>query len=182
MTTTDVVASTLAPAADLDWVEELLMGRPNPWEASLICGSSGHDIPGQLIRHRSRPVVVCLNVAELVDRAAAPGHGPYRDKTDALDALAVDADEDELDALNDQAIQLHQHWQARYTDYAAGFTAAVHQVAAELGVPVPVRVQANTDPDDPCGRPGNSGQPWADEWIDPLACLLYTSPLSLIHI
>jgi hypothetical protein len=131
----------------------------------------GYDTD-QLIRHRSRPVVVCLNVAELVERVGAPGHGPYRDQTDALDALAVDADEDVLDRLNDEAIRLYQQWQARYADYAAGFTAAVQQIATELGVPVPVRVQANTDPDDACGRPGNSGQPWADEWIDPLACAL----------
>jgi hypothetical protein len=63
-------------AANLGSVDRLMAGRPGSWEADLVerlvTGTTG-DRPEDLIRYRTAPVVVPLNVRELADEANVPG-------------------------------------------------------------------------------------------------------------
>ena len=176
----DFLADALAAVtANLGGVEELLAGRSGSWEAALVDqlvnGTLGYDpIDAELIRRRTEPVTVTLNVASLVDEHAAPGNGPYIDALDQLDARYDGATEAEQEHLDLAAGELHRDWTDRYTAYADRFTAAVHAAAARLGVTVPVTVEASTDPDNVYGEPDNTGDPgWADRPTDLLAWQLW---------
>ena len=102
----DFLADALAAVtANLGGVEELLAGRSGSWEAALVDqlvnGTLGYDpTDAELIRRRTAPVTVTLNVASLVDEHAAPGNGPYIDALDQLDARydgATEAEQEHLD-------------------------------------------------------------------------------------
>jgi len=181
----DFLADALAAVtANLGGVEELLAGRSGSWEADLVDqlvgGTLGYDPDdAELIRRRTEPVTVRLNVASLVDEQAAPGNGPYIDAMDALDARYDQAStEAEHEALDLAAGELHRDWTDRYTAYADRFTAAVHAAAARLGVTVPVTVETSTNPDNVYGEPDNTGDPgWADRPTDLLAWQLWRAAL-----
>lgn len=180
----DFLADSLAAVtANLGGVAELLAGRSGSWEAALVDqlvnGTLGYDsTDAELIRRRTEPVTVTLNVASLVDQHAAPGNGPYIDALDELDARYDVANESEQEHLDVAAGELHRDWTDRYIAYADRFSAAVHAAAAQLGVTVPVTVEASTDPDNVYGQPDNTGDPgWADRHTDLLAWQLWRAAL-----
>lgn len=118
----DFLADALAAVtANLGGVEELLAGRSGSWEADLvdrlITGTIGYEPDdAELIRRRTEPVLVRLNVASLVDEHAAPANGPYIDAMDALDASYDTATtETEQEHLDLAAGELHRDWTDRYT-------------------------------------------------------------------
>ena len=180
----DFLADAMAAVtANLGGVEELLAGRSGSWEATLVDqlvnGTLGYDpTDAELIRPRTEPVTVTLNVASLVDEHAAPGNGPYIDALDQLDARCNGATEAEQEQLDLAAGELHRDWTDRYTAFADRFTADVHAAAARLGVTVPVTVEVSTDPDNVYGEPDNTGDPgWADRPTDLLAWQLWRAAL-----
>lgn len=132
----DFVADALAAVtANVGGVEELLAGRAGSWEAALvdqlIGGTLGYDPDdAELIRRRTEPVLVRLNVASLVDEHAAPGNGPHIDAMEALDArydqASTEADHEALDLA---AGELHRDW----TRPLSGLRRPVHHRRARRG-------------------------------------------------
>ena len=151
----DFLASALAAvAANLGSVEAVTAGRPGSWESSLVAqllgGTLGYDpAMSDLLAHRTEPIRVPLNVAQLVEDS-----GAIPTVYEAEDALAEDATDEALDAL-------HARYRAAYDRYAAAFSHAAQAYALTLEglaveravgerptLRVPVEVVTETDPGD----------------------------------
>jgi hypothetical protein len=174
----DFLAHVLAAvAANVGSVERVTAGRPGSWEADLVhrlvFGTVGDD-DRWLYGHRTEPVVVPLNVDQVRLQAwwdGLPGAAEDPDEVaDRLvDALAPPdtADDQAWDtyaAFEDaQYDTVRARYAAAYQGYADRFTAAVHAAAIQLGLTVPVRVEACADLDAAAaqGRPVN---PDPDGW------------------
>lgn len=143
-----------ATAANLGGVERLLAGRPGSWEASLVRslveGTVGDD-QKDLLRLRTEPVVVTLNVAEIlegldlhpglltVDEAIYACEERFQD-----DGRLVQDDDPELD---NAIATIEDRYTHEFAAYATRFAAAVVDAAADIGSAAPrVLVEADTDP------------------------------------
>jgi hypothetical protein len=194
----DFLAGVLAAvAANIGGSWRLTAGRPGSWEADLvhrlIAGTVGHD-DEYLWEHRTEPVVVPLHVLDLVyavddfpsvDRAL----GELDDRYDAVPEAEYDVDAYEADLARTM-----DAYAATYQAYAAAFTTAVAQAAAELpGLRVPVRVIAVHDPRDlstatidgqpaPDGAPVGLANPDPYDEDDPLAARLWQDAFDTVPI
>lgn len=198
----EFVASVLAAvAANVGSVERLTTGRPGSWEADLIhqlaYGTVGDD-PDTLVTHRTEPVRVPLNVAQLVEDHGPRAQPPVTSLWDAIDTASPlptgshgddlsDEEWEALEAAHDQIeADLHHRYQTAYADYARRFRAAVEEAARAIPalttadpassttvLRVPVEVTAETDPDTANTSIDNPTEwDWAD---DPLAWRLWSS-------
>jgi hypothetical protein len=183
------VAGVLAEvAANLGSVERLLAGRPGSWEADLVerlvTGTTG-DRPADLLRYRTAPVVVPLNVRELAEAANVAG-ATYADVERDISGRALPTvreeqpdgevveytDDDAVDAQNAALEAARQEFTQAYARYAAAFTRAVHQKAATFeGLRAPVQVRVDTDPESTSDTVTNPGA-W-EAYPDPLVLLLW---------
>lgn len=157
------VASALgAVAANLGDVELVTAGRPGSWESDLVdqlvFGTVGY---GQelLLAHRTEPLVVPLNVAQLVEESGCLS--PFVEAETELPS-SEDLDENAQEA---EWERLRLRYVDAYEAYARAFREAVeaHALALEgLVVPsseggarslrVPVEVRVETDPEESwCG-------------------------------
>lgn len=162
---TQALAST---AANLGGPSRLLAGRPGSWEAellgSLVYGTMSDD-PDAWLRYRTEPVVVSLNVAELIeDSHQHPG------LLGLGDALTACDDRHETTNETDAYKHLLQAITARYTEtyreYGERFAHAVRAAAATMGrLQVPVEVRADTDPSSRWWAHASTRNP------DPIECL-----------
>lgn len=154
----DFLASALgAVAANVSGPDELLAGRSGSWEAAhiadLLAGVVGDD-PERLLRLRTEPIVVPLNVDQLVSDAffgasLAEQESRLPDLMTAEEETAnqfPEVAEAEIDA---QLEALPREYALAYERYADRFRKALAGVvAAELGgVDVEVTVEATTEPD-----------------------------------
>lgn len=148
----DFVASALAAtAANVGGVGQVLAGRAGSWEADLVgslINGTVPDEPDELARHRTEPVVVPLNVAELVE-----GRHQGTGLDDALAAVTerhaepVEDDEESTDAYEAEVTATEARYAAAYARYAEQFAQAVQAEAATIpGLQVPVTVEADTNP------------------------------------
>lgn len=151
------LASALAAvAANLGDVEAVTAGRPGSWESALVeqllSGTLGYDPPmSDLLAHRTEPIRVPLNVAQLVEES-----GAIPTLYEAEDALPEGVYE------GDPAVEaLTARYRAAYERYAAAFAAAAQDYALTLEglaveatvgerptLRVPVVVVTETDPTD----------------------------------
>jgi len=136
----DVLATV---AANVGSVDRFLAGRAGSWQASyveqLLTGTIGPDdlALGELWRRRTRPLVVPLHIAELVEaRHGLPG------LTKALDRL----DDGDPNAWDTEASGIEGDWVVAYQAYGERFAAVVRNRAADLGLLAPVQVVVNADP------------------------------------
>lgn len=151
----DFLASALAAvAANLGSVEAVTAGRPGSWEADLVAqllgGTLGYDPPvSALLAHRTEPIRVPLNVAQLVEDS-----GALPTIYEAEDALGEDASDEELDALHGRYRAAYQRYAATFTDAAKAYALTLEGLAVEPAVGerptlrVPVEVVTETDPAD----------------------------------
>jgi hypothetical protein len=188
------LASALgAVAGNVGSADRIVAGRPGSWEADLVHrlvgGTVGYDQDAEVLaRYRTEPVVVPLNVHQLMlDDVAARTRGidtPYEQEIYAIfeplegisdggyDALLVKAQAEEAAAK--------AWWAASYAAYAEEFAAAVAQEAARIeGLQVPVTVRANTALDGarPDGLYDDSAEN-PDEYdpdVDPLVLRLWAA-------
>lgn len=177
----DFLASALAAvAANLGDVELVTAGRPGSWESDLVDQLVRNTVGfGQelLLAHRTDPVVVPLNVAQLVEDS-----GCMVSFFEAEQALPFSLDLDE-NTQDTEWERLRVRYLDAYETYAGAFTAAVQAQAltiAGLTVPsveggapelrVPVGVQAITDPDLPWGLVVENPLEWEG---DPLVWQLW---------
>ncbi|MEA5116220.1 MAG: hypothetical protein VB036_01235, partial [Propionicimonas sp.] len=150
-------------AANVGGIDELLAGRPGSWEAnyvhSLLFGTIGPD-PQDLLRHRTEPIVVPLNVpslvADLVSAGAAPdGVSAYDDVVDRVSEPDAEAHSEAWDLFSDTLADLLERYRKAYAAYGQTFTDAVLAYAQTLpelrdtygGLLVPVAVVVEADPE-----------------------------------
>lgn len=164
----DFLASALAAAAaNVGSTQRITAGRPGSWEsdllAQLVDGTVGYDpSPQELARWRTIPVVVRLNVAQLVGESRMDAPASQRaamlpelgdtlqsiyqadaDESNANPAPAADADAptwETYEAAADERAERYQNAEddlrRRYTEafeaYAEQFTAAVRDAAQNI--------------------------------------------------
>lgn len=194
----DFLSSALvAVAANVGSVHRLTAGRPGSWEADLVhqlaYGALAGDDPDFLIAHRTAPVRIPLNVAQLVDDEGPHAEPPVVSLDEATGAIAwpdedPDLTDDQYDAAEAAAVaaeaDLLRRYAEAYTDYATRFAALVDAEARTIrglvlggvngptdgGVHrlrIPVEVVADTDPYASYGSPVNNPTHWDDDH-DPL--------------
>lgn len=169
------LASALgAVAGNLGDVDLVTAGRPGSWESDLVDqlvrGTVGF---GQelLLAHRTDPLVVPLNVAELVEDT---GCLPSFFDAEAELPFSLELDEHTQDTAWER---LRSRYLDAYDAYATKFTEAVHAhaltleglavPAADGGEPslrVPVEVKVETEPDRSWGAVENPSE-WAGDPI-----------------
>jgi len=207
----DFLASALgAVAANIGSAYRLTAGRPGSWESDalrqLVGGTVGYDVdPVVLAPRRTLPVIVPLNVAQLVTEAYQDAPTVQRETPHVDDAAQViyhageqwraehpapaeDAPEAEWEtysAAEDAQIEQEQadedalraRYFATFQAYAEAFTAAVLDEARAIeGLSVPVEVQAQTDPEATWWDPTDTTNPDDDEYqSDPLAWRLWSA-------
>ncbi|MGL4177520.1 MAG: hypothetical protein ACRCSN_15750 [Dermatophilaceae bacterium] len=187
----DFLASALgAVAGNVGSTDRVTAGRPGSWESDLldqlVTGTVGDDPDlAELAGRRTEPVVVRLNVAQLVgeSRQDAPVEdraGMLLDIDDALDSLwesqdnqePIGAELAEWDAAEEQ---LRRRYVAAFETYGQRFTAAVNAAAREVpGLAVPVEVRVEADPRASWWDPGEVVNPQEWDEVDELAWRLWT--------
>ena len=194
----DFLSSALvAVAANVGSVHRLTAGRPGSWEADLVhqlaYGALAGDDLDFLIAHRTEPVRIPLNVAQLVDDEGPDAEPPILSFDAACAAIAwpdddVDLTDEQYEAAEAAFVaaedDLRRRYTEVYTDYAARFAAVIADEARTIrglvlggvngptdgGVHrlrIPVEVVADTDPYASYGSPVNNPTEW-DEDHDPL--------------
>ncbi len=159
----DFLASALgAVAGNVGSADRITAGRPGSWEsdllAQLVTGTVGYD-DATLAAHRTEPVVVRLNVAQLVreaydDTPTDQRAGMLVDLQDAIDALAdpwrdgrEPTDDEEAEWESAEA-EVRRRYAQAFAAYGRRFTAAVLSAAQTIeGLSVRVEVKIVTDPD-----------------------------------
>lgn len=205
----DFLASALgAVAANVGSAYRITAGRPGSWESDalgqLVAGTVGYDAdPVVLAPRRTLPVIVPLNVAQLVTEAYQDAPTAQRETMlphvdDAAQVLYSAGEEwsaqhpgptegapaEEWDAYNAavdaQAAQeeaaeelLRARYAATFQAYAEAFTAAVLDTARAIGLTVAVEVKAETNPEATWWDPTDTINPADDERGDALAWHLW---------
>lgn len=203
------LASALgAVAANVGGAHRITAGRPGSWESAalrqLVEGTVGYDLSAvELVRGRTIPVLVHLNVAQLVDEAYqdAPDEQreamllPFDDAAQVLyradeewrvqhPAPAEGAPDEDWEAYEarieqEQAAEdaLRARYAATFEAYAETFTAAVLDEARAIdGLAVELVVEVNTDPEATWWDDATvKGNPVDADCSDPLAWHLWAA-------
>lgn len=205
----DFLASALgAVAANVGSANRITAGRPGSWESDalrqLVAGTVGYDAdPVVLAPRRTLPVIVPLNVAQLVTeayqdaptaqretmlphvddaaqviyRAAEEWSSQHPEPGEGAPAAEWEAYEKAADAqaVQEQAAEelLRARYAATFQAYAEAFTAAVLDTARAIGLAVDVDVKAETDPEAGWWDPTDTINPADDERGDALAWHLW---------
>jgi hypothetical protein len=201
----DFLASALgAVAANVGSANRITAGRPGSWESDalsqLVAGTVGYDAdPVVLAPRRTLPVIVPLNVAQLVTEAYQDASTAQRETMlphvdDAAQVLYRAGEEwsaqhpgptegapaEEWDAYNaavdahaaqEEAAEelLRARYAATFQAYAEAFTAAVLDTARAIGLTVAVEVKAETNPEAGWWDTTDTINPADDERGDALA-------------
>ena len=181
------VASALAAtAANVGGVDRVLSARSGSWEAHYVgqlVNGTVPDVVEELAWHRTEPVVVPLNVDQLLFSTAPAGGHEYARAVDALEARwrwEIGSDLcmcDDCREYGGELAELQRVWSSRYELYAAAFREAVAAEAARIeGLRVAVVVEAVTALDGMIKNPGNP-----DEFdCDPLVWRLWHAAVSTV--
>ena len=149
----DFLAQVLAAtAANVGGPDRLLAGRPGSWEtdalACLLNGTMG-DEPDRWLSYRTEPLVVPLNVAELVESGDwHPGLLGLDDATAAADHKQDSGVTDNVATPGDADIdEVTTRYTSEYRRYADRFAKAVQDAAAQIHhLTVEVVITADPDP------------------------------------
>lgn len=145
----DFLARALAStAANVGGPDQLLAGRAGSWEAdivrSLLLGTLGDDA-GDWIQSRTEPLVVPLNVSELIEDGQHPGLLGLDGALDARDERHLGtADND--DAYEVEIDEIADRYTDEYRRYGERFSEAVTAAVKGDGLTVAVRVEVDVDP------------------------------------
>lgn len=155
----DFVAGVLtAAAANAGDIERLLAGRPGSWEASLVrslvIGTVG-DEPSDLLRERTEPIVVTLNVAEMLEGLDLhPGILTVAEALNACEERCEEIDDSECIELEEELNAIEDRYTREFASYVERFAVAVQAAAVVIGgAPVRTLVKADADP-------------WSDWWTE----------------
>jgi hypothetical protein len=153
-----------AVAANVGSAERITAGRPGSWEsdllAQLVAGTVGYETtPEELAARRTEPVVVSLNVAQLVneartDAAEEERAGMLVDVEEAVEAIpdpwadGREPTDQEVTAWTAAQDDMRRRYAEAFEAYSQRFAAAVLDAAHAIpGLTVPVEVKAITTPD-----------------------------------
>jgi len=179
-----------AVSANVGSVERVTAGRPGSWESDLVhrlLVGTVEDTPEALALHRTEPVRVPLNVAQLVEAASLTGSNlptfdtaeqaiPWPGTGDGTQQhpWGEGATDAELESREGRVQALSARYSAAYQHYADQFTAAVHETAKAWNLSVPVEVVTDTDPD---GFELDNPHEWpyGDADADPLVWRLWSA-------
>ena len=156
-----------ATAANLGGPDYLLAGRPESWEAelvhSLVQGTMGDD-PASWLQHRTEPLTVALNVAELIE--THPDHVELLGLDDAVEGVLDHYPFEDIDgtpipqtshkALAADLDAIDIRYRVEYRLYADDFTATINREAERLHLPGPSKSQPTPTPPH---RGGNQKHP-----------------------
>ena len=167
-----------ATAANVGGPARLVAGRPGSWESccldSLIRGTMG-DRPNDWTWFRTQPIVVPLNVAELIEderhHPGLMGLGEALESFDKhFDMINSGAD---VDAWDHGIETITARYTTEYRRYAERFSVAVRTLANRIpGLSADVHVEPDTDPNSRwwTGRSITNPSP---ESSDPLAVQIW---------
>jgi hypothetical protein len=171
----DFLAHVLAAtAANVGGPSRLVAGRPGSWESccldSLVRGTMGNQ-PNDWTWFRTQPIVVPLNVAELIeDERHHPGLMGLGEALENFDRHfdTINSDPD-VDAWDEGIETISTRYTDEYRLYAERFSAAAHGVADWIpGLSADVHVEADIDPNSHWWSSTTTNNPCASD-IDPLA-------------
>ena len=144
-----VLAST---AANVGGPERLLARRPGSWEAShldaLLRGTVGDELDSWWT-YRTEPLIVPLNVAELVEGSDLhPGLLGFDEAIDTIGNQYESATRDDaaLDAWDTEIDLLTNRYKTEYQTYAEGFTLAATAAGQATSPPIDVCVTVDASP------------------------------------
>jgi hypothetical protein len=149
----DFLARALAAtAANVGGPDRLIAGRPGSWESScvdgLVRGMAGNEHE-DWARFRTQPIVVHLNVAELIeDEQHHPGLMGLDEALENIGSRYESAaSEQDLDAWDREIDMVTDRYTIEYQLYAERFGLAAQAVADQVsGLSADVFVEADTDP------------------------------------
>ena len=106
------------------------------------------DRPGDWLWFRTEPLIVPLNVAELIEGCDRhPGLAGLDDAIATIEERYASTDDDhELDACDSQIDAAIARYTDAYRSYGERFTSIVRKVVDEMGLPVRVSVAVDHDP------------------------------------
>lgn len=171
----DFLAHVLAAtAANVGGPDQLVAGRPGSWECSaidrLVRGTMG-DQPDDWTWCRTQPVVIPLNVAELIEdelhHPSLMGLGEALENFDKhFDTINSDAD---ADAWDHGIETITARYTTEYRLYAERFSQAARSIADRIpGLSADLYVEADADPNSHWWSPRVITNPYGTG-IDPLA-------------
>ncbi|HYI58761.1 MAG TPA: hypothetical protein VEX66_11370 [Microlunatus sp.] len=142
-----------ATAANVGGADRLVAGRAGSWEASYVDGlvrRTMGDQPDDWVWFRTQPVVIGLNVAELIeDERHHPGLMGLGEALENFDRqFATTDNEVDVDAWDRGIDTITARYTNEYRLYADRFTAAARRLADRIpGLSADVYVEADTNPD-----------------------------------
>ena len=202
-----LAAALAATAANVGSTERMTAGRPGSWESDLLAqllnGTIGADAsPEDLARRRTIPVVVQLNVAQLVrdahlntppaqraallpelddalseiDHAAQDDEQAHPAPTDDADAATWEAYTAAADARGERSAAaedaLRRRYTAAYQAYAEQFSTEVRAAAQDIQG-LTVPIEIQTQPDPDASWTQDGDTTNPDEWGDTLVWRLW---------
>ena len=202
-----LTAALAATAANVGSTERITAGRPGSWESDLLTqllnGTIGVDAgPEDLVRHRTIPVVVQLNVAQLVrdahlntpraqraallpelddalreiDHAAQDEEQAHPAPPDDSEAATWEAYTAAADALGERSAAaeeaLRRRYTAAYQAYAGQFSGAVRTAAQDIQGLI-VPVEIQVEADPDASWTQDGDTTNPDEWGDALVWRLW---------
>jgi hypothetical protein len=149
----DFLAHALAAtAANVGGPDQLVAGRPGSWESGyvdgLVRGTIG-DQPEDWTWYRTQPIVIHLNVAELIeDGLHHPGLMGLDEALENIGRRHESAGrEQDLDLWDREVETVTARYISEYRHYAERFTTSARRLANEVpGLTADVYVEADTDP------------------------------------
>ena len=149
----DFLAQVLAStAANVGGPDRLLARRPGSWEAShldaLLRGTVGEE-PDSWWAYRTEPLIVPLNVAELIEGGGL--HPGLLGLDDAIDAVgqhydSATCDDAALDAWDAEIDILINRYKAAYRAYAEQFAFTATAAGQAMNPPIEVSVTIDASP------------------------------------
>lgn len=178
----DFLAQVLAStAANVGGTDRLLARRPGSWEAShveaLLRGTVG-DEPDSWCTYRTEPLIVPLNVAELIESGDC--HPGLLGLDDAIDAVGLryssadDEDDAVLDAWDWDIEVLIERYRTEYRSYATRFAARASTLGKAMTPPVDVILTVDVDPTSPWWKGAPVTNPTEAE-AEPLAVAIWNA-------
>ena len=149
----DFLAHALAAtAANVGGPDQLIAGHPGSWESAyvdgLVRGTIG-DQPEDWTWFRTQPIVLRLNVAELIeDGHHHPGLMGLDEALENIGARYETAGtEQDLDAWDAEIDTITARYTTEYRHYAERFSQVAHAIAEHIpGLSTDVYIEADTDP------------------------------------
>lgn len=147
----EVAAHLLAAvAANIGSVEQLLEGRPDSWEADLVRQLVEHTAGGDLVRWRTDPLRLNLDVESVfLDFGISD---LYEEELDKAVDRTFEGSDDEREAAENMAAEITRLWTQDKQAYVEAYRATAQRYLTELGATCGLEIVI--EPAEPTQGPG----------------------------